>query len=142
MQAVFIRGALDKAGVIPQFGKRREYKTAADTFTEKEMTGPAREMASRLAESVYEQIVDGIAVRRRLSPERVRELVDSAPLPAQAALDAGLVDRLGYRSDVYDELEKRLGETTPPAGRALRTAWPSHSERIRSDSSRGRRSRW
>lgn len=112
MQAVFVRGALDKAGVIPQFGKRREYKTAADTFTEKEMTGPAREMASRLAESAYEQIVDGIAVRRRLSPERVRELVDSAPLHAQAALDAGLVDRLGYRSDVYDELEKTLGETT------------------------------
>ncbi|WP_405060759.1 signal peptide peptidase SppA [Kribbella sp. NBC_01505] len=111
MQAVFIRGALDKAGVIPQFGKRREYKTAVDTFTEKQMTGPGREMASRLAESAYEQIVDGIAVRRRLSPERVRELVDSAPLPAQTALDAGLVDRLGYRADVYDELEKTLGET-------------------------------
>jgi protease-4 len=108
VQAVFVRGALDKAGVIPQFGKRREYKTAADTFTEREMTGPAREMASRLAESAYEQIVEGIAVRRRLDTARVRELVDSAPLPAQASLDAGLVDRLGYRSDVYDELEKQL----------------------------------
>ncbi|WP_410792780.1 signal peptide peptidase SppA [Kribbella sp. C-35] len=108
VQAVFIRGALDKAGVIPQFGKRREYKTAADTFTEREMTAPAREMASRLAESAYEQIVEGIAVRRRLDSARVRELVDSAPLPAQVGLDAGLVDRLGYRSDVYDELEKQL----------------------------------
>ena len=108
VQAVFIRGALDKAGVIPQFGKRREYKTAADTFTEREMTPPAREMASRLAESAYEQIVEGIAVRRRLDTARVRELVDSAPLAAQAGLDAGLVDRLGYRSDVYDELEKTL----------------------------------
>jgi protease-4 len=108
VQAVFIRGALDKAGVIPQFGKRREYKTAADTFTEKEMTGPAREMASRLAASAYEQIVEGIAVRRRLDTTRIRELVDSAPLDAQAGLDAGLVDRLGYRSDVYDELEKQL----------------------------------
>ncbi|MGW6199057.1 signal peptide peptidase SppA [Kribbella sp. NPDC055110] len=108
VQAVFIRGALDKAGVIPQFGKRREYKTAADTFTEREMTAPAREMASRLAESAYEQIVESIAVRRRLDSARVRELVDSAPLPAQDGLDAGLVDRLGYRSDVYDELEKLL----------------------------------
>jgi protease-4 len=113
VQATFVRGALDKAGVIPQFGKRREYKTAVDTFTEKEMTGPAREMASRLAESAYEQIVEGIAVRRRLELAKVRELIDSAPLPAQAGVDAGLVDRLGYRSDVYDELEKRLGETTP-----------------------------
>ena len=109
VQAVFIRGALDKAGVIPQLGKRREYKTAADTFTEKEMTPPAREMASRLAESAYEQIVEGIAVRRRLDTARVRELVDSAPLHAQAGLDAGLVDMLGYRSNVYDELQKQLG---------------------------------
>jgi protease-4 len=109
VQAVFIRGALDKAGVIPQLGKRREYKTAADTFTEKEMTAPAREMASRLAESAYEQIVEGIAVRRRLDTARVRELVDDAPLHAQAGLDAGLVDSLGYRSNVYDELLKQLG---------------------------------
>jgi protease-4 len=110
VRAVFVRSALDKAGVIPQFGKRREYKTAADTFTEKEMTAPAREMAARLAESAYEQIVEGIAVRRRLDTTRVRELVDSAPLSAQAGLEAGLVDRLGYRSDVYDELRKGLGE--------------------------------
>src|SRR6266540_5077066 len=112
VQAVFIRGALDKAGVIPQFGKRRDFFFKAAASTEKEMTGPAREMASRLAESAYEQIVEGIAVRRRLDTARVRELVDSAPLPAQAGLEAGLVDRLGYRSDVYDELRKALGEPT------------------------------
>ncbi|GAA1550988.1 signal peptide peptidase SppA [Kribbella sancticallisti] len=113
VQATFVRGALDKAGVIPQFGKRREYKTAVDTFTEKEMTGPAKEMAARLAESAYEQIVEGIAVRRGLEPAKVRELVDSAPLSAEAGREAGLVDQLGYRSDVYTALEKSLGETTP-----------------------------
>jgi protease-4 len=112
VQATFIRGALDKAGVIPQFGKRREYKTAVDTFTEKEMTGPAREMASRLAESSYEQIVAGIADGRELTVEQVRGLIDRAPLSAEAGREAGLVDRLGYRSDVYDELQKRYGETT------------------------------
>ncbi len=113
VKATFVRGALDKAGVIPQFGKRREYKTAVDTFTEKEMTGPGKEMASRLAESAYEQIVEGIAVRRRLEPAKVREIVDSAPLSADAGREAGLVDELGYRSDVYEALEKRLGETSP-----------------------------
>lgn len=112
IQATFVRGALDKAGVIPQFGKRREYKTAVDTFTEKEMTGPAREMAARLAESSYEQIVEGIAVRRGLTVAKVRELVDSAPLAAEVGREAGLVDQLGYRSDVYDALRKSLGETT------------------------------
>jgi protease IV len=112
VQATFLRGALDKAGVIPQFGKRREYKTAVDTFTEKEMTAPAKEMASRLAESAYEQIVSGIAERRQLEAAKVRELIDNAPLSAEAGREAGLVDRLGYRSDVYDALRARLGETT------------------------------
>jgi len=114
VQATFIRGALDKAGVIPQFGKRREYKTAVDTFTEKEMTGPAREMASRLSESAYEQIVDGIAVRRQLDTAQVRQLVDNAPLSAETGRDAGLVDQLGYRSDVYDALRKSHGEDVTP----------------------------
>lgn len=113
IQATFVRGALDKAGVIPQFGKRREYKTAVDTFTEKEMTGPAREMAGRLAESSYEQIAEGIAVRRGLAVAKIRELVDSAPLSASAGQGAGLVDELGYKSDVYDALRKRLGEYSP-----------------------------
>jgi len=112
VQAIFLRGALDKAGVIPQFGKRREYKTAVDTFTEKEMTAPAKEMASRLAESAYEQIVSGIAERRQLEAAKVRELIDDAPLSAEAGREAGLVDKLGYRSDVYDALRARLGETT------------------------------
>jgi protease IV len=113
IQATFIKGALDKAGVIPQFGRRREYKSAVETFTEKEMSGPAREMATRLAESAYEQIVEGIAVRRQLEPAKVRELVDDAPLSATAGREAGLVDQLGYRSDVYEALDKRLGENTP-----------------------------
>src|SRR5262249_17529874 len=30
--AVFVRDALDRVGVDPQFGQRHEYKTAADTF--------------------------------------------------------------------------------------------------------------
>ncbi len=113
VEAVFLRGALDKAGVVPQLGKRKEYKTAADTFTEREMTGPAREMASRLAASAYEQIVAGVAAARKLPEDRVRELIDAAPLSAAQALEAGLVDRLGYRTDVYEALRERLGATEP-----------------------------
>jgi protease IV len=113
VEAVFLRDALDKVGVVPQVGKRKEYKTAADTFTEREMTEPAREMAARLAASAYEQIVAGVAAARKLPEERVRELVDTAPFSAAQALEAGLVDRLGYRTDVYDALKERLGATEP-----------------------------
>src|SRR5262245_31017969 len=80
VEAMYVRDALDKAGVVPQLAKRKEYKTAADVFLEREFTGPAREMATRLAASAYEQIVDGVAAARDLPAERVRELIDDAPL--------------------------------------------------------------
>jgi protease-4 len=113
VEAMFVRDALDKAGVVPQLSKRKEYKTAADMFLERGFTGPAREMAVRLAASAYEQIADGIAAARDLPAERVRELVDAAPLTAAAAVEAGLVDRLGYRADVYDDLRRKLGPFEP-----------------------------
>lgn len=113
VEAMFVRDALDKAGVVPQVSKRKEYKTAADMFMERSFTGPGREMASRLAESAYEQIVSGIAAARGLTPGRVRELVDAAPLPASEAAEAGLVDRLGYRTDVYDALLQLYGTAEP-----------------------------
>ena len=42
----------------------------------------------------------------------MRELVDAAPLSAGDALRAGLVDRLGYRDEVYADVRRRFGADT------------------------------
>ena len=109
-RAVFVREALDRLGVKPQIGKRHEYKTAADTFLRNEMSEAGREMAHRLAESATETIVADVAASRGLDRAAVRELVDRAPLTAAEALEARLVDRLGYRDEVYAALRSKLGE--------------------------------
>ena len=67
-------------------------------------------MARRLAESATETIVADIAAARGLDPATVREIVDRAPLTAPEALEARLVDRLGYRDEVYASLRSRLGD--------------------------------
>ena len=97
---VFVRGALDRADVEPLFAQRHEYKNAADTLMRTEFTEAHRQAIERLAGSTYEQIVSAVAVGRRLPEERVRELMDRAPLPAAEAQAAGLVDHLGYRDAV------------------------------------------
>ncbi len=112
-RAVFVREALDRLGVDPQLGQRHEYKTAADTFLRSGMSDAGREMARRLAESATETIVADIATARGLEPATVREIVDRAPLTAPEALEARLVDRLGYRDEVYASLRSRLGEVRP-----------------------------
>ena len=103
----FVRGALDRAQIEPLFAQRHEYKNAADTFLRTEFTEAHREATERLAESAYEQIVSAVAVGRRLPADRVRQLIDRAPIPAAEAEDAGLVDHLGYRDEVRQAVDRR-----------------------------------
>jgi protease-4 len=108
-RAIFVRDALDRLGVDPQLGQRYEYKTAADTFLRSDMSAAGREMARRLAESATETIVAEVAAARNLDPAAVHEAIERAPLTADEARDARLVDRLGYRDEVYASLRSRLG---------------------------------
>jgi protease IV len=109
-QAVFLRGALDKVGVEPQISQRHEYKTAADSFVAHGMTAAHREMLDRLVESGLETIVADVAAGRGLPVEDVRAAVDRAPLSAADAVDRRLVDRLGYRAEVYAATRAAVGE--------------------------------
>jgi protease-4 len=109
VEVTFARRALDQLGVQPQLSRRHEYKNAVDRLVEIGFTDAYRQAADRLAESAFEQVVAAVAASRGLPPERVRELVDRAPLLATEAREAGLVDRLGYRDEVYAELRGRLG---------------------------------
>src|SRR3954451_14248921 len=109
-ESLFLRDAFDKLGVQTQLGQRHEYKTAADTFLRSSMTEANREMVTRLVESSTETLVRDVAAGRGLSEDEVRSVVAGAPVSPEDALERGLVDRLGYRDEAYDELRGRLGE--------------------------------
>lgn len=113
LEATFLRGALDKLGIQPQIDQRHEYKNAADRLMRTEFTEAHRESLGRLAASLFDEAVRAIAGGRRLSPERIRELVDGGPRTAAEALGAGLVDRLGYRDQAYAAARERC---RPDAG--------------------------
>lgn len=110
LETPFLRDALDRLGVRAQIGQRHEYKNAANTFLERDFTPAHREASERIVASAAAQIVAGIAAGRGLAEERVRELIDGGPLSGDEALAAGLVDRLGYRDEVYDAAKARAGD--------------------------------
>ncbi|MGH3276094.1 MAG: signal peptide peptidase SppA [Streptosporangiaceae bacterium] len=110
VERVYLRDALDKVGASFQIAQRHEYKSAAEQVTERGFSAPAREETERLTASVTEQLADAIAKRRKLSRERVSELIDQGPFLAAAALDAGLVDTLGYRDEVYASARRHAGD--------------------------------
>jgi protease-4 len=104
-----LRGGLDKLGVQPQFGQRHEYKTAANQFSAEEITDAHREMTQRIADSLMEHLSAAIAQRRGLAADLVADAVAQSPLSAARALELGLVDRLGYRDEVYSWLREEVG---------------------------------
>ena len=106
----FVKETLDRLGVTPEVARRHEYKSAPDTFVERQFTPAPKEAAERLVTSTSEQLVSGIALGRGLSEDKVAGLVHRAPLLAREALDEGLVDELAYRDQVYDRARERAGK--------------------------------
>lgn len=103
-ESPFIKGTLDLLGVKAQFFGRHEYKSAIDMFSETGFTPAHRENLGRLLESWTEQLTDGLAKGRGLSPDKARALLGQGPFGAEEARAAGLVDRLGYRDQAWDDL--------------------------------------
>jgi protease-4 len=101
LEEPFFKDVLAKVGVTPRFVKRYEYKTAPNSFVESDYTPEHAESSGRLIASIGEQIVAGVAAARGLTEEKVRELIDTGPLLGAEAVEAGLIDKLGYRDEVY-----------------------------------------
>ena len=105
----FLRGTMDKLGLEYEVSKRHEYKNAADRLTEQGFTGPAREALEQLASSLTGQITEAVAERLAVSPAQARMLIDNGPYIAEEAVELRLVDALGYRDEVYDDVRKSAG---------------------------------
>jgi protease-4 len=106
---MFFRGSLDKLGIYPDVYQIGKYKNAPDQFTRKNMSDAHKEVLNALLDDLYNRYVNAIATARKKSVEDVRALIDTAPLNATQARDAGLIDGANYRDEIEGELKKRLG---------------------------------
>ncbi|HPR63783.1 MAG TPA: signal peptide peptidase SppA [Thermoanaerobaculia bacterium] len=106
----FLRGTLDKLKIEPDMDHIREYKTAMNTFTEKEFTEAHREMMESLIQDIYGQMVEDIADARTLEPEVVRDIIDGGPYSAEEALEKKLIDRTMYWDEMKKWVDEQAGE--------------------------------
>ncbi len=106
----FLRGTLDKLGILPRLARRKEYKTLVNRLTEKKYTDAHREANRSILASLFGQILKGISEARTLPVEEVRSLADRGPFPGKEAVEANLVDGLAYRDEVYGMVRQTTGE--------------------------------
>ena len=107
--ALFLRDALDKAGIEAQFVARGEYKSAVNLFTQDRYTDAHREADTRLLESLRAQVWQAIADSRNIGQDALDGLADHAPLLRDIAVESGLIDRVGFRDEAYARIAELVG---------------------------------
>ncbi|NRA98093.1 MAG: S49 family peptidase, partial [Planctomycetes bacterium] len=101
----FLRDLLDRVGARAEVVHIGRYKSAGDTFTRDSMSDDERDQVESWQRDVFAELVSGISLGRELDEVSVRALIDRGPFPAQAAVDAGLVDGLAYPDEISRLLE-------------------------------------
>src|SRR5580704_3202550 len=69
---IFMKGLLDKIHATPQMAKRAEYKSAADMYMEKDMTGPDREQLTEVMRSWYDAATGEAAKARHITQPQIQ----------------------------------------------------------------------
>lgn len=107
--ALFLREALDKAGIEAQFIARGQYKSAANLFTQDSYTEPHREADTAMVSSLHAQVWAAVAESRGLAIGDVDALADRAPLLRDDAVAGKLVDRIGFRDEAFERIAELTG---------------------------------
>ena len=110
-QQLYFRGLLDMVGVLPEFEKIAEFKSAPEQLTERGPTPIAAQMHAALFDSLYDQWLAGIAAGRKLSVADVQALVDHGPYDAgDLAHDTKLVDAVAPPDKVSELIAHDVGD--------------------------------
>ncbi|HEV8479370.1 MAG TPA: signal peptide peptidase SppA [Candidatus Eisenbacteria bacterium] len=99
----FLKGTLDKVGVVADMEHIGEFKDAADPLTRKNMSEPSKEALNALLDDRYADFLAGVADARGITVDEVRQKVDQGPYRSEDAMATGLIDSVLYEDQV-DEL--------------------------------------
>ncbi len=98
-EVTFLAGTLQRYHLQAQFEAREEYKTYANTLTQRTFTPAHREELTLLMTGLYDTMLANIAADRGITPAEARNAVEASPFTAQRAVELKLVDQLGRPED-------------------------------------------
>lgn len=122
-ELTFLREALDALGIEMDVIAISAYKNAMDIFTRAEISPESREQFNWLLDSLYAQVVTGIAEGRQTTPDAVREMIDGGPHSDEEAHAAGYVDVLCSEEGLIAHLGTDQIMVWEEASRRVRRRW-------------------
>lgn len=114
----YYKDAIDRLGIDWHVFRVGEYKSAVEPFLRNDPSPEAREADLKWLSDLWGSWVKEGAGARKLAPEDVRAYIDKMPERLEAAkgnlakiaLQAKLVDRIGYRDEVRKRMIDLVGE--------------------------------
>ncbi len=114
----YYKDAIDRLGIDWHVFRVGEYKSYVEPFTRNEPSPESREADLKWLSDLWGSWVKDAASARKLSPDEIRASIDQMPARLEAAkgslatmaLEAKLVDRLGYRDEVRKRMITLVGE--------------------------------
>lgn len=119
VEAMYVKGTLDKLGIEVEIEHAGKYKDAGDMFTRTGMSPETREALNAILDDQYARLVKALAESRKTSVEKARALIDGGPYVAPKAAAAGLIDELLYEKDAEQRVEDVSGAKAKDKAKAL-----------------------
>jgi protease-4 len=105
LQTPYAGELVDDLGIDPQLERRKRFKSAANVIAERRMPPELREAMTAMVVDLDDRLKDGIDADRPGVAEGLEGRLDRALMNPAAALEAGLVDRLGHGFELDDALD-------------------------------------
>jgi protease-4 len=109
-ELLYLRDALDKFGILPEFEGFGRYKDAPDVLTRSSMRPETRQVVEALLDARLEELVGLVSEGRKKSKEEVTRLLDEGPYLADTARKTGLIDAVEFEDQMREYLRQRLGQ--------------------------------
>ncbi|MGE3581655.1 MAG: S49 family peptidase, partial [Hyphomonadaceae bacterium] len=106
----FFADTLARYRVTAHFETREEFKSAADTLTQRGFTESNRLQTTELLNSLYTQMLAHIAADRSITPAAARAAIEQTPFTGQRARELRLIDQLGQPEQAERAALDRAGE--------------------------------
>lgn len=124
IESTYFAPAFERFGIRAQVEAIGRYKTAGETFINREMTPENLEMLGEILDEIETTAATAIDETRKLGPVTSRDLLSRGPYSPARAMELGLIDNIHYSDNLSTELGKLLGTER----RAKIRRWPSYSK--------------
>lgn len=110
VQATFLGGVLEKAGITPQIQRIGKYKSAGDLLSRKNISEENREMLTVILDNIYENWVQKISSTLGKTKENIEIFLNEGIYKVERLKQEGWITDIKYDDEVTTMLKERLGQ--------------------------------